>query len=52
MDFEIYILQRVSMNLFNGYLDGWAYLMACILVTLVLAHCFKKLEAVIDSYIF
>lgn len=50
--FEIYILQRISMNLFKGYLDGWVYLVACILVTLILAYCFKKLEAVIDSYIF
>ena len=50
--FEIYILQRISMNLFNGCLTGWVYLMACILVTLVLAYCFKKLEAIIDSYIF
>ena len=50
--FEIYILQRVSMNLFNGCLAGWVYLMACILVTLILAYCFKKLEAIIDSYIF
>ena len=49
--FEIYILQRISMNLFNGCLTGWVYLMACILVTLVLAYCFKKLEAIIDSYI-
>ena len=50
--FEIYILQRVSMNLFNGCLAGWVYLTACILVTLILAYCFKKLEAIIDSYIF
>ena len=50
--FEIYILQRISMNLFNGYLDGWVYLSVCILVTLVLAYYFKKLEMVIDSYIF
>ena len=50
--FEIYILQRISMNLFNGYLDGWVYLIMCMLVTLILAYCFKKLEAVIDSYIF
>lgn len=50
--FEIYILQRISMNLFNGRLAGWVYLMACILVTLILAYCFKKLEAIIDSYIF
>lgn len=50
--FEIYILQRISMNLFNGYLDGWVYLSVCILVTLVLAYYFKKLETVIDSYIF
>ena len=50
--FEIYILQRVSMNLFNGYLTGWVYLITCILVTLVLAYCFKKLETAIDKYIF
>lgn len=50
--FEIYILQRVSMNLFNGYLTGWVYLTACLLVTLVLTYCFKKLETIIDSHIF
>lgn len=50
--FEIYILQRISMNLFNGYLTGWFYLITCILVTLILAYCFKKLETIIDSYIF
>ena len=50
--FEIYILQRISMNLFAGYLNGWIYLITCILVTLLLAYCFKKLEAVIDKYIF
>lgn len=50
--FEIYILQRISMNLFNGCLAGWVYLTACILVTLVLAYCFKKLETAIDKYIF
>ena len=49
--FEIYILQRISMNLFDGYLDGWVYLITCILVTLILAYCFKKLETIIDSYI-
>lgn len=48
--FEIYILQRVSMNLFDGYLDGWVYLTACVLVTLILAYYFKKLETIIDSY--
>ena len=50
--FEIYILQRISMNLFNGRLTGWVYLITCILVTLVLVYCFKKLETVIDKYIF
>lgn len=48
--FEIYILQRIPMNLFNGCLTGWVYLVACILVTLILAYYFKKLETVIDSY--
>lgn len=50
--FEIYILQRIPMNLFNGCLTGWLYLITCILVTLILAYCFKKLETIIDSYIF
>lgn len=50
--FEIYILQRISMNLFNGRLTDWVYLITCILVTLVLVYCFKKLETVIDKYIF
>lgn len=50
--FEIYILQRISMNLFDGYLDGWVYLITCILATLILAYCFKKLETAIDKYIF
>ena len=36
--FEIYILQRISMNLF-----------VCILVTLILAYYFKKLETKVDG---
>ena len=47
--FEIYILQRVSMNLFERYLNDWIYLVVCILVTLILAYYFKKLEVKVDG---
>lgn len=47
--FEIYILQRISMNLFDRYLNDWIYLVVCILVTLILAYYFKKLETKVDG---
>lgn len=47
--FEIYILQRISMNLFDRYLNDWIYLVMCILVTLILAYNFKKLETKVDG---
>lgn len=47
--FEIYILQRISMNLFDRYLNDWIYLVMCILVTLILAYYFKKLETKVDG---
>ena len=47
--FEIYILQRISMNLFDRYLNDWIYLVVCILVTLILAYYFKKLETNVDG---
>ena len=47
--FEIYILQRISMNLFDRYLNDWTYLGVCILVTLILAYNFKKLETKVDG---
>ncbi len=49
--FEIYILQRISMNLFDRYLNDWIYLIVCILVTFILAYNFKKLETKVDGYI-
>ncbi len=42
--FEIYILQRISMNLFDPYLNDWIYLIVCIFSTLILAYYFKKLD--------
>ena len=47
--FEIYILQRISMNLFDRYLNDWIYLIVCILVTFILAYNFKKLETKVDG---
>ena len=47
--FEIYILQRISMNLFDRYLNDWIYLIVCILVTFILAYNFKKLETKVDE---
>ena len=47
--FEIYILQRVSMNLFDPYLNDWIYLIVCIFSTLILAYYFKKLEIKVDG---
>lgn len=47
--FEIYILQRISMNIFDRYLNNWIYLIVCILVTFVLAYNFKKLETKVDG---
>lgn len=47
--FEIYILQRISMNIFDRYLNDWIYLVMCILVTLILAYNFKKLETKVDG---
>ena len=47
--FEIYILQRISMNIFDRYLNDWTYLVVCILVTLILAYNFKKLETKVDG---
>lgn len=47
--FEIYILQRISMNLFDPYLNDWIYLIVCILFTLILAYYFKMLEAKVDG---
>lgn len=46
--FKIYILQRISMNLFDQHLNDWIYLVVCILVTLILAYYFKKLETKVD----
>ena len=46
--FEIYILQRISMNLFDRYLNDWIYLIVCIFFTLILAYYFKKLETKVD----
>lgn len=47
--FEIYILQRISMNLFDRYLNDWIYLIVCIFSTLILAYYFKKLETKVDG---
>lgn len=47
--FEIYILQRISMNLFDPYLNDWIYLIVCIFSTLILAYYFKKLETKVDG---
>ena len=47
--FEIYILQRISMNLFDRYLEDWIYLVVCILFTLILAYYFKMLEIKVDG---
>ena len=47
--FEIYILQRISMNLFDRYLNDWFYLIVCIFSTLILAYYFKKLETKVDG---
>ena len=47
--FEIYILQRISMNLFDQYLNDGIYLIVCILVTFILAYNFKKLETKVDE---
>lgn len=47
--FEIYILQRISMNLFDQYLNDGIYLIVCILVTFILAYNFKKLETKVDG---
>ena len=47
--FEIYILQRISMNLFDRYLNDWIYLIVCIFFTLILAYYFKKLETKVDG---
>lgn len=49
--FEIYILQRISMNIFDPYLNDWIYLVVCILVTLILAYNFKKLETKVDGFV-
>lgn len=49
MLFEIYILQRISMNLFDSYLNDWIYLVVCIFSTLILAYYFKKLETKVDG---
>ena len=47
--FEIYILQRISMNLFDRYLNDWIYLIVCIFSTLIFAYYFKKLETKVDG---
>ena len=49
--FEIYILQRVSMIIFKGYVHGWIYFLICIVVTSGLACVFKRLETKIDMLI-
>ena len=49
--FEIYILQRVSMIIFKGYVHGWIYFSICIVVTFGLACVFKRLETKIDMLI-
>ena len=49
--FEIYILQRVSMIIFKGYVHGWIYFSICIVVTFGLACVFKSLETKIDMLI-
>ena len=48
--FEIYILQRIPMNLFKSIVPNkYIYFVICAIVTLVLAIAFKQLTAVIDS---
>ena len=49
--FEIYILQRISMNLFDRYLDGWIYLLVYMILTLIFAYTFRELETKIDMLI-
>ena len=46
--FEIYILQRIPMILLQEYIDGYAYMVTCLFVSIILAVLFKFLERKVD----
>ena len=47
--FEIYILQRIPMILFQKFFSGYTYMSVCLLATVILAILFKKLEKTADK---
>ena len=47
--FEIYILQRIPMIVFQKHLSGYTYMGVCLLVSIILAIVFKKLEKAADT---
>lgn len=46
--FEIYILQRIPMMLLQEYMNGYAYMLTCLIVSVVLAVLFKEAERKVD----
>lgn len=46
--FEIYILQRIPMILFQAHIGGYTYLIVCLLISIILAILFKLLERKVD----
>jgi hypothetical protein len=51
--FEIYILQRIPMNLFNNiFNEKMVYLIMCIITTILLSIAFKKMLSYVDRALF
>lgn len=51
--FEIYILQRIPMNLFKSIVPNkYIFFAICAIITVVLAIVFKRLTAILDSLFF
>lgn len=46
--FEIYILQRIPMIVFQNRLGGYAYLLTSLIVTMGIAVIFKNIEKRVD----